>query len=256
MIIKVAVLQYDVPYNTEESIQALEEMLAKAEWMGAKLVVAPETAIGNFKEVKEKSDNYLPRVKELVKKYQLYFSSSFYQNNKKKIFNQGYLFNPEGETVLEYKKIYPAKTEIDDGVSSGSKLDMADTPIGKVGMLICKDGFNRYSHFLYEKFYELQTDIVCIPTWSISWKEISTVEYIKHMFVYGSCLSRSYILVAGNTNRNTGSFGRSLIINPITGVIKEGSTDKKEILITDVDLNDVENARKFDSWWQPKKRLL
>jgi len=38
--------------------------------------------------------------------------------------------------------------------------------------------------------------------------------------------------------------------------LKEGSPDKEEILIEELDLEEVKKAREFDSWWQPKKRVI
>jgi predicted amidohydrolase len=256
MKVKVAVLQYDVPLETEDSFKKLEEILSKAEWMGAKLVVVPETVIGSLDEVKTSDIDYLPRLSELIKKYGVYFVTSFYHKENKKIYNQGYILNPQGEVILEHKKLYPAKPEKDDGVEIGKTVSIVDTEIGKIGMLICKDGFNKYSHYLYEKFSELGVDIICIPTWSLTWKELDTQEYIKHLFIYGSFLSRAFILMSGNLNRSTNSFGRSLIVSPINGILKEGSTDKKEILFEDLDLDEVKKSREFDSWWQPEKRTF
>lgn len=257
MKIKVAVLQYDVPLPTDESFKKLEELIGKAEWMGAKLVVAPETAIGDAGEVMDTGIDYFPRLSELVKKFKVYLVTSYYKKVGKKFFNQGYILNPDGKIVVDHQKLYPAKDEIENiGIVAGGSLQSKKTDIGNLGMLICKDGFNKYSHFLYEKFGQLETDIICIPSWSIGRKEINIQEYVKSLFTYGAFISRSFILLAGNLNKETNSFGRSLIISPINGVIKEASTDKKEILIEELDLDEVKKAREFDSGWQPKKRIV
>jgi predicted amidohydrolase len=42
----------------------------------------------------------------------------------------------------------------------------------------------------------------------------------------------------------------------VTGVLQEGSTDKEEILIQEIDLDEVKRIREFDSWWQPEKRIV
>ena len=84
---------------------------------------------------------------------------------------------------------------------------------------------------------------------------MNTQEYVKALYVYGAFASRSFILVSGNLNIATNSFGRSLIVSPIRGVLKEGSINHKEILYEELDLDEVTKAREFDSWWQPKKKL-
>jgi len=101
----------------------------------------------------------------------------------------------------------------------------------------------------------LGIEIICIPTWSIGWKEMNTEEYVKALYVYGAFTSRSFILMSGNLNMSFNSYGRSLIVSPIKGILKEGSSNHKEILYEELDLDEVAKARKFDSWWQPKKKI-
>lgn len=254
MKVKVAVLQYEVPEDTDASFAKLDEMVGNATWSGAKLIVAPETAVGNVKELKEGTD-HLTRLCEMSQKHGVFLATSFYTLEKGEIYNQGYIVSPQGKPVLSHKKIYLAKPEIEESnVKRVNKLEVAQTEIGKLAMLICKDGFNKYSHFLYEKLNKLGAEIICIPTWSLGWKEMDTQEYIKALFVYGAFASRSFVLMSGNLNRKTNSFGRSLIVSPIRGILKEGSVDHKEIIVEEIDLTEVEKARKFDSWWQPAKK--
>lgn len=108
---------------------------------------------------------------------------------------------------------------------------------------------------MYERFNQLGVEIICIPTWSLSWKEINNQEYVKALYVYGAFASRAFILMSGNLNVSSGSFGRSLIVSPIKGVLKEGSVNHKEILYDELDLDEVAKAREFDSWWQPKEKV-
>jgi len=259
MKVSVAVLQYDVPMSTDESFAKLEEMVQKAVGHKAQLIVTPETAVGDSNEVKKTGVDYFSRLSEISKKYEIYLATSYYKLEQNKLFNQGYIFNPKGLSIVKHKKIYPAKPEVDDlGIISGNGIEVKNTEIGNLGMLICKDSFNHYSHFLFEKFDELKTDIICVPTWSIGWKKalgVSNDEYVRAFNVYGSFLSRAYVLMAGNQNKNFDSFGRSLIVSPIEGVLKEGSSDKEEILYEILDLDIIPKAREFDSWWQPSKRL-
>jgi predicted amidohydrolase len=256
MKVKVAVLQYDCPPETDASFTKLNEMVMQASWAGAKLVVAPETAVGNAEDVKtNKATDYLPRLSEMAKKHGIYLATSYYLIEKNNVYNRGTIIAPDGMEVVMHKKIYLAKPEVENlGVVGGNKLEVRESEIGKLGMLICKDATNKYSHYLYERFNILGAEIICIPNWSIDWKEINTQEYSKAMFVYGAFISRAFVLRSGNLNKFLNSYGRSLIISPIRGVLKEGSIEHKEILYEDLDLDEVKKAREFDSWWQPKEK--
>jgi len=256
MKVKVAVLQYDVPEESDTSFKKLNEMILQAGWAGARLIVAPETAVGEVGELKEKDIDYFSRLAEIAKKHSVFLATSFYTKKDGKFYNQGHIISPEGKSVVSHRKMYPAKPEIENiGVVAGTSLEVKKTEIGKLGMLICKDGFNKYSHFLYDKFNSLGIEIICIPTWSIGWKEMNTEEYVKALYVYGAFTSRSFILMSGNLNMSFNSYGRSLIVSPIKGILKEGSSNHKEILYEELDLDEVAKARKFDSWWQPKKKI-
>ena len=257
MRVKVAVLQYEVPAKTDGSFTKLDEMVSVAVKMGARLVVAPETAVGEAGETKGTGIDHLSRLAVIAHHHKVYLATSYYKKEEDKFFNQGYIVAPDGRPVVTHKKVYPAEPEVDNlGVVAGDEVMVGETEIGKLGMLICKDGFNHYSHFLYQKLGELGVELVCIPTWSIGWKEMNTQEYVKGMFVYGGFASRAFVLMSDCTNKTFNSYGRSLIISPISGVLKEASADKEEILVEELDLDEVRKAREFDYWWQPKEKKI
>lgn len=258
MKFRVAVLQYDAPEtDTDFSVKELDRMVGKSANLGAKLVVGPETAIGDVGEVKDTGIDYLPRLSDIARRHDVFLCTSYYRKEGAIYSNQGYIVDPDGKPVVAHRKIYLARPEVENiGVKAGREVQVANTEVGRLEMLICKDGFNKYSHFLYEELGLLGATIVCIPTWSLTWKGLNTQEYIKGLFVYGAFASRSFVLVSGNLNKSMDSFGRSLIVSPVRGVLKEGSTDREEILVDELDLDEVKKAREFDSWWQPKERII
>ena len=199
----------------------------------------------------------MPELKKISKNYNLSIATSLYTKEENKYFNQGYVVSDNGEVLNKHRKIYLAPPERDkDGISGGQELNVSKTDFGTIGMLICKDGFNRYSHFLYEQLGNKGSEIICVPTWSLTWDELNTQEYIKSMFVYGAFISRSFVLVSGNLNKETKSFGRSLIISPVKGVLQEGSQDNEELLVQEIELDEVTKSREFDNWWQPKEKII
>jgi predicted amidohydrolase len=256
MKVTVAVAQYDVPDSMQASLDKLASIGHQAVGVGVQLLVVPETSIGLLTEAKNKAEYLLTGLQTIARECGLFLATSFYRPDQTDIVNQGYVVAADGSIALEHKKLYLASTELEDGVSPGYQLENVTTPLGKLGMLVCKDGFNRYSHFLYERLATLGTDITCVPAWSLGWPEMNTEEYIKAFYTYGAFLSRSFVLVSGTINRATNSFGRSLIVSPIRGVIEEGSRDREELLVQELDLDEVRQARIFDTSWQPKKRII
>ena len=51
------------------------------------------------------------------------------------------LIDPRGEVVGKYRKVTLPRTEIDMGIMPGNEYPVFDTDFGKVGMMICYDGF-------------------------------------------------------------------------------------------------------------------
>lgn len=256
----VAVSQYDVPESVADSIKKLNEVAGEAVKQRARLLVVPETAIGMLGDVKSASTDYLPELQRISEENGITIATSFYSKEASNYFNQGYIVSSSGEVILKHRKIYLAPPEVEnDGISAGNELNVTDSELGKLGMVICKDGFNMYSHFLYQKLADLGAEIIAVPTWSIGRQKalgVDNSEYVKAMYVYGAFLSRAYVLVAGNLNKSTESFGRSLIISPVLGILQEGSRDKEELLIQEIDLEEVKKSREFDSWWQPQKQVI
>lgn len=257
MKVIIAVAQYNVSEKVADSIAKLNEVAKNAACKGAVLLIVPETVIGLLGDIKKANIDYLPQLQKISKKNQITVAASFYTKERGRYFNQGYIVAPSGKVLHSHRKIYLASPEREkDGISGGNELTVSQTDVGKVGMLICKDGFNRFSHFLYERLNELGAEIVCIPTWSLGWDKMDVQEYIRALYIYGAFASRAYVLVSGNLNKETKSFGRSLVVSPTRGVLQEGSTDREELIIEEIDLDEVKKARDFDAWWQPKERIV
>ena len=58
-----------------------------------------------------------------------------------RIYNVAVLIGPEGRIVGTYRKVCLPRGEIEGGISPGSTYPVFDTRFGKVGMMVCYDGF-------------------------------------------------------------------------------------------------------------------
>jgi predicted amidohydrolase len=254
MKIKVAVAQYVIPEAVEESLAKLESMAQEAKSRGADLIVAPECGLGYWAQLREHDRDFLPDLQSIAKRNSIAISTTFYRKDHSEYFNQGFVVSKTGEVLHSHKKIYIATPEEEENLSCGKDISVVDSYLGRLGMLICKDAFVTHSHYFYEKFFEWETELLCIPMWSLKW-EIFTEEQRKAYIVYAAFRSRAFVVMSSNLNPETGSFGRSMIISPIYGVLQEASADKEELLVQEIDLDEVKQARAYDAWWQPKKKL-
>ncbi|PQO41804.1 carbon-nitrogen hydrolase family protein [Blastopirellula marina] len=145
--VRLAAINYR-PRNSKSSLESLaqcEPHLAEASDQKADLAVLGEvlTAVGrpdSFEEVAEPIPGPTTnRLGELAAKYDMYLVTSIYEKSEYKIFNTAVLVGPDGKLVGKYRKVCLARDEYRKGVAPGDSFPVFDTPLGKIGMMICFD---------------------------------------------------------------------------------------------------------------------
>lgn len=66
---------------------------------------------------------------------------SVYEREKHLVFNTAVLLGPDGKLVGKYRKVCLPHAEVEAGVAPGSDYPVFDTKFGKVGLMVCYDGF-------------------------------------------------------------------------------------------------------------------
>lgn len=77
----------------------------------------------------------------LAKQYDLYIVAGLYERAGHLVYNTAALIGPDGKLVGKYRKVTLPRGEIAAGMAPGSDYPVFDTRFGKVGMMICYDGF-------------------------------------------------------------------------------------------------------------------
>jgi len=78
---------------------------------------------------------------ELAKKHGLYLVAGLIERDGHRLFNVAVLIERDGQIVGKYRKVCLPDGEFDRGMSPGSDFPVFDTRFGKIGMMICYDGF-------------------------------------------------------------------------------------------------------------------
>jgi predicted amidohydrolase len=129
--------------NCEEFVP----LLAEAAQQKADLVVLGETitAVGvklKMHEVAEvipgPTTDYFG---ELARKYQLHIVLSMHERAGHLIYNAAVLIGPDGALLGKYRKVCLPPGEVQGGTAPGSDYPVFDTKFGKVGLMVCYDGF-------------------------------------------------------------------------------------------------------------------
>jgi predicted amidohydrolase len=130
-----------------ENCRLYEPLIEQAARQKADLVVLGETLTyantgRKFAEVAEPipgpSTQYFG---ELAKKYNLYIVPGLVERDRHLIYNTAALIGPDGSVVGKYRKTCLPRSEIDGGIAPGGDYPVFDTRFGKVGLMICYDGF-------------------------------------------------------------------------------------------------------------------
>jgi predicted amidohydrolase len=113
----------------------------------ADLVVLPETltyyGLGkDYADVSEPIPG--PSTKyfgTLAKQHDLYIVAGLLERDKHLVYNVAVLISPDGSVAGKYRKVCLPRSEAEGGIAPGNDYPVFQTRFGKLGMMICYDGF-------------------------------------------------------------------------------------------------------------------
>jgi predicted amidohydrolase len=78
---------------------------------------------------------------DLARSHNLYIVAGLVERDRHVIYNVAVLIGPDGKVTGKYRKVALPRTEIEGGVTPGTEYPVFDTRFGKLGMMVCYDGF-------------------------------------------------------------------------------------------------------------------
>lgn len=138
-----------VPRNAkspEERRQAYVPMIEEAAKQKADLVTLPEVVTYGSGSTYESVAEAIPGPSTeffgaLAKKHGLYLVPGLVERDGPLIYNVAVLIGPDGTIAGKYRKVCLPRGEIEAGITPGHDYPVFDTRFGKVGMMVCYDGF-------------------------------------------------------------------------------------------------------------------
>ncbi|QDT00388.1 carbon-nitrogen hydrolase family protein [Adhaeretor mobilis] len=134
----------EIPSDNSQQFAPLIEAAANQE---ADLVVLPETI--NYFGLGKTCDEVAEAIPgpstdyfaSLAKQHDLYIVVGLYERSGHLIYNCAVLLGPEGEIVGKYRKVCLPREEVEKGIATGNEYPVFETRFGKIGMMVCYDGF-------------------------------------------------------------------------------------------------------------------
>jgi predicted amidohydrolase/putative intracellular protease/amidase len=77
----------------------------------------------------------------LARQHRLHIVAGLIERDGPLIYNVAVLIGPDGKIAGKYRKVCLPRSEVDAGVAPGKDYPVFETSFGKVGMMICYDGF-------------------------------------------------------------------------------------------------------------------
>lgn len=225
------------PRNGKTSAEKCEQfapLIADAASKQADLVVLPETLTyyqsgrtmaESAETIPGPSTEYFGK---LARKHNLYIVAGLVErdsaeHNSHLIYNTAALIGPDGEVVGKYRKVTLPRSEIEAGIAPGDEYPVFETRFGRVGMMICYDGF------FPDVARQLATngaEVIAWPVWGCNPLLARARACENHVYL----VSSTYTDISQNW-METAVYGQD-------GQPLAKATDWSSVIVAEVDLNE------------------
>ncbi|OGT98265.1 MAG: carbon-nitrogen hydrolase [Geobacteraceae bacterium GWB2_52_12] len=231
MNIIAAAIQFNVKQgDVDANLTYVREAISRVAGEGANLVVLPEMwssgfAYKNLNELALRTKGIVDELLELSSRYKLVVVGSMPEPNGDKVFNTVYVVD-NGVLAGVYRKIHLFSLLGEDrAFSGGDSWLLADTSIGRVGVIICYDlRFPELSRRLAVE----GAQVICVPAqWpkprQEHWRTLLRARAIENQLFVVACN-------ACGTIGKLDFFGMSMIIDPKGELLGEAGEGEVEIV--------------------------
>ena len=267
-----------VAFDLERSLAKAQSLAADAARKGARLVLFPEAflpgyprgldfgaVIGSrsdqgredFRRYWESSVDLLgPTVTALgrtAREHHIYLVIGVVERDGGTLYCSVLFFAPDGSFLGKHRKVMPTGSErLVWGFGDGSTMPVFDTPLGRLGALIC---WENYLPLMRSAMYSKGIELYCAPTADArdSW-----LASVRHIAVEGRC----FVLSSNQFNRRRDfpadyrtpygddpdvvvTRGGSCIVDPFGNFLAGPNTEGEVILVAEIDRAEVVRG-KFD----------
>ncbi len=265
---KVAAIQMASAPQRDANLMEARRLIHLAKDQGAELVVLPENfpimGVNESDKVKIREpygDGPIQTfLSEQARKHQIWIVGGtipIWYDDPNKIIAACILYNAQGEVVARYEKIHLFDVELgndesykeSETIASGSKVVVADTPFGKLGLAICYD--LRFPE-LFRHLIDKGAEIIAIPsaftatTGRAHWEVLVRARAIENLCYVIAADQGGYHLSGRNT------FGDSMIVDPWGNVLNRLSQGAG-VVVADIDIERMKKTRRTFPCLQHRK---
>jgi nitrilase len=274
---KVAVVQASpVVFDRDRTIEKLSAFAGDAARKGAQLVLFPEAfvsayprgldfgaVVGSrteagreaFRRYWESSVDVpgpdVERLARVAHSNNLHLVVGVIERDGGTLYCTALVFAPDGALLGKHRKVMPTASErLVWGFGDGSTLPVFDTPLGKLGVVIC---WENYMPLLRTAMYAKGIEIYCAPTADSRDSWLATV---RHIAVEGRCFVLScnqfqrrsdfpadYEASFGNQPDAVICRGGSCIVDPFGNFVAGPDLQGEAILVAEIDTDEITRGK-------------
>lgn len=276
---KLAVVQAaPIAFDLERSLQKAQSLVAEAAGKGARLAVFPEAFLSayprgldfgavvgsrsdagreDFRRYWESSVDVpgpvVERLGRTARLNHIHLVIGVVERDGGTLYCSVLFFGPDGAFLGKHRKVMPTASErLVWGFGDGSTMPVFDTPLGKLGALIC---WENYLPLARAAMYAKGIEIYCAPTAD---SRDSWLASMRHIAVEGRC----FVLACNQFNRRRDfpadyrtsygddpdvvlTRGGSCIVDPFGNFLAGPNTEGEAILMAEIDRAQIVRG-KFD----------
>ena len=265
-----------VAFDPGRTIDKLGDCIAKAASQGAKLVVLPEAFVGGypkgldfgarvgsrtaagrdaFRTYYEGAIDvpgvHTSRIGEIAAASGVHLVTGVIEREQGTLYCTVLFFAPDGRLLGKHRKLMPTAAErLVWGFGDGSTLRAFDTPLGKLGAVIC---WENYMPMLRMAMYAKGVTLYCAPTADDRETWLATVRHIAlegRCFVLSACqftqrsdYPANYAIDADPAPDTILMRGGSCIVGPLGQMLADRVFDKEAILTAEIDPGEVARGK-------------
>ncbi len=265
-----------VPYDRQRCLEKAADLAADASRQGSKLVLFPEAFVSAYPKgldfgarvgmrLPEGRDEYLryfesavevpspasDMLAQVARKNKISLLIGVIERDGGTLYCTVLFFSPEGNLVGKHRKLMPTAMErLIWGFGDGSTLPAIDTPLGRVGSVIC---WENYMPMLRMAMYAKGVQLYCASTVDDRDSWIPTMRHIAfegRCFVLSACqyIKRgaypdNYPSIHGDDPQTVIIRGGSCIINPLGEFLVDPYYEGEKILTTEIDLGQIAKGK-------------
>ncbi|MBM3556419.1 MAG: nitrilase [Alphaproteobacteria bacterium] len=265
-----------VPFDSAKTVDKVIALTREAAAKGAKLVVFPEAFVGGYPKGADfgaRVGGRLPRGREDFLRYHrgsidvpgpevtrmaevaqaagVHLVVGVMERDGGTLYCTVLFFSPERGYLGKHRKLMPTAMErLIWGFGDGSTLPVYDTPLGKLGAVIC---WENYMPLLRTAMYGKGIQLYCAPTADDRETWAATMRHVAlegRCFVLSCCqyITRAafpadYDAIQGNAPETVLMRGGSLIVNPLGQILAGPDFNGETILSAELDLDDIARGK-------------